>query len=46
MSIEESENKEYAGPGETVTKADLAEYLFQNVGLNKREAKEFVDLFF
>ena len=32
--------------GKTVTKADLAEHLFEKVGLNKREAKEFVDLFF
>ena len=29
-----------------LTKADLAEKLFNTVGLNKREAKEFVDLFF
>lgn len=29
-----------------VTKADLAEALFDSVGLNKREAKEFIDLFF
>jgi integration host factor subunit alpha len=29
-----------------VTKADLAETLFQQLGLNKREAKEFVELFF
>ena len=30
----------------TVTKADLAETLFEEVGLNKREAKELVELFF
>lgn len=30
----------------TVTKADLAETLFDEVGLNKREAKELVELFF
>ena len=30
----------------TLTKAELAEYLFDEVGLNKREAKEFVDQFF
>ena len=30
----------------TITKADLAEYLFQKIGLNKREAKEVVDSFF
>ncbi len=29
-----------------VTKADLAETLFTELGLNKREAKEFVELFF
>ena len=30
----------------TVTKADLGDTLFDRVGLNKREAKEFVELFF
>ena len=29
-----------------VTKADLANTLFEQLGLNKREAKEFVELFF
>ncbi len=29
-----------------VTKADLVEMLFQELGLNKREAKEIVELFF
>ncbi|EKD44872.1 MAG: integration host factor subunit alpha [uncultured bacterium] len=29
-----------------LTKADLAEYLFTTVGLNKREAKELVESFF
>ena len=29
-----------------VTKADLAAMLFNELGLNKREAKEFVELFF
>ena len=29
-----------------LTKAEMAERLFENVGLNKREAKEFVDAFF
>ena len=29
-----------------VTKAELAEQLFNELGLNKREAKEFVELFF
>ena len=30
----------------TLTKAELAEMIFERVGLNKREAKEIVDLFF
>ena len=30
----------------TVTKMELANLLFDELGLNKREAKEFVDLFF
>ena len=29
-----------------LTKAELAEALFAQLGLNKREAKDFVDLFF
>lgn len=29
-----------------LTKAELADALFEEMGLNKREAKEFVDLFF
>lgn len=29
-----------------LTKAELAERIFLDVGLNKREAKEFVDAFF
>ena len=29
-----------------LTKADMAERLFEDLGLNKREAKEMVDLFF
>ena len=29
-----------------LTKADIAESLFEELGLNKREAKDFVDLFF
>ena len=46
MSIKQSEEDKFLSIGKTVTKADLAEYLFDKVGLNKREAKEFVDLFF
>jgi integration host factor subunit alpha len=30
----------------TLTKAELAELLFEQVGLNKREAKDMVDTFF
>ncbi|MFV9473165.1 integration host factor subunit alpha [Advenella sp. RU8] len=30
----------------TLTKAELAEMLFDRVGLNKREAKDIVDIFF
>ena len=30
----------------TLTKAELADLLFEKVGLNKREARELVDLFF
>lgn len=29
-----------------LTKAELADELFEKLGLNKREAKDFVDLFF
>jgi integration host factor subunit alpha len=32
--------------GPTLTKAELAELLFEHVGLNKREAKDLVDAFF
>lgn len=34
------------GADDTLTKAELAELLFEVVGLNKREAKEVVDIFF
>ena len=30
----------------TITKADLADRLYEELGLNKRESKEFVELFF
>jgi integration host factor subunit alpha len=29
-----------------LTKAEMAQRLFEDVGLNKREAKEFVEIFF
>jgi len=35
-----------AGEGFTLTKAELAEMLFERVGLNKREAKDMVETFF
>ena len=40
---------EHAGlksPEDSLTKAELADLLFEVVGLNKREAKEVVDIFF
>ena len=46
MSIEQSEEDKFLSTDKAITKADLAECLFKKVGLNKREAKEFVDLFF
>lgn len=30
----------------TLTKADMVEHLFEEVGLNKREAKDLVEMFF
>lgn len=33
-------------PSRTVTKAELADALFERLGLNKREAKDMVDSFF
>jgi len=33
-------------PATTLTKAELAEVLFDHIGLNKREAKDLVDAFF
>ncbi|KMT64110.1 integration host factor subunit alpha [Catenovulum maritimum] len=29
-----------------LTKADIAEHLFENLGINKRDSKEMVELFF
>lgn len=43
-------NADYANvggrPARTITKAELAEALFEHMGLNKREAKDMVDSFF
>ena len=36
----------HVGAGFTLTKAELAEMLFERVGLNKREAKDMVETFF
>ena len=30
----------------TLTKADLAEHLFEEIGLNKRESRDMVEMFF
>ena len=46
MGIEQSEADKSLSIDKTITTADLADYLYEKVGLNKREAKEFVDLFF
>ena len=35
-----------ATPSETLTKAQLADMLYERVGLSKREAKEVVEAFF
>jgi integration host factor subunit alpha len=49
--MEDSANNDLqasSGPDErkTLTKAELAEMLFERVGLNKREAKDMVESFF
>ena len=40
------ETKPEVADDNTLTKAELAELLFQRVGLNKREAKDMVEVFF
>jgi integration host factor subunit alpha len=45
MSIRR-EQSEIDGDHFTLTKAELAEMLFEQVGLNKREAKDMVETFF
>jgi len=37
---------EQESDGPTITKAELAELLFDQIGLNKREAKDMVEAFF
>ena len=48
LSVDEQEDKmtQVKNNLPTVTKAELAELLFAQVGLNKREAKEMVEMFF
>jgi integration host factor subunit alpha len=46
LEREEGENRYREPVAVTLTKAELADALFEELGLNKREAKEFVDLFF
>jgi integration host factor subunit alpha len=41
-----SSNGDESAETPTLTKAELAEMLFDNVGLNKREAKDMVEAFF
>ncbi len=45
-SIPLAKSRRAAAGAATLTKAELAELLFERVGLNKREAKEMVDTFF
>lgn len=40
------DNNGVAGSVNTLTKAELADLLFEKVGLNKREAKDMVETFF
>ena len=40
MSTEQFEQDEFLSTDKAITKADLAECLFKEVGLNKREAKD------
>ena len=39
-------DKKEPSQGKTLTKAEIAETLYERVGLNKREAREMVDSFF
>ncbi|MFX8477702.1 hypothetical protein ABTL82_19780, partial [Acinetobacter baumannii] len=45
MLVIDQKIKQSANPI-TLTKADLADLLFEQVGLNKREARDMVDIFF
>jgi integration host factor subunit alpha len=46
QSVPSSRGRRATPVGSTLTKAELAELLFERVGLNKREAKDMVDTFF
>ena|SRR5882757_10279650 len=45
-SLSAAKTRRASGTAGTLTKAELAELLFEKVGLNKREAKDMVDTFF
>ncbi len=45
-SIPLAKSRRASSSAVTLTKAELAELLFERVGLNKREAKDMVDTFF
>ena len=46
VTLASSRTRRAVSNGATLTKAELAELLFERVGLNKREAKDMVDTFF
>lgn len=46
IALGRSEVNDVANEAPTLTKAELAELLFEHVGLNKREAKDMVEAFF
>lgn len=46
IALGRSEVNEVSTEAPTLTKAELAELLFEHVGLNKREAKDMVEAFF
>ncbi|WP_150550184.1 integration host factor subunit alpha [Pandoraea soli] len=46
IALGRSDTNEVSTEAPTLTKAELAELLFEQVGLNKREAKDMVEAFF
>lgn len=46
IALGRNEVNEVSTEAPTLTKAELAELLFEHVGLNKREAKDMVEAFF